>query len=180
MFGLGAWEIALILGAVLIFLGPDKVPEVARQIGKGLAFVRRTSADFARQVQYADLKEQVSKAVTDVVNDAMDDKPARPTESSGPGPNDPYAKIAAEEAAARSEGAPGDDFESPPGADDPDEGQAEDAAENGDEVHVEADAPETPALPVIKPAPGAIAYADLSDDPYADEDDEINGESEHE
>lgn len=35
MFGLGVGEILIILAAALIFIGPKKLPEIARGLGKG-------------------------------------------------------------------------------------------------------------------------------------------------
>lgn len=40
MFGLSTWEILIILAVALIFVGPDQLPKVARQIGKGVRQVR--------------------------------------------------------------------------------------------------------------------------------------------
>ncbi len=36
MFGLGAGEIALVLIIALIFIGPKKLPDLARGLGKGI------------------------------------------------------------------------------------------------------------------------------------------------
>lgn len=36
MFGLGVGEIAIILFVALIFIGPKKLPELARGLGKGI------------------------------------------------------------------------------------------------------------------------------------------------
>jgi sec-independent protein translocase protein TatA len=40
---LGAWEIALILVIVLIVFGVGKLPQVARELGKGIHLFRRAS-----------------------------------------------------------------------------------------------------------------------------------------
>ena len=45
---LGNSEMLLILLVALIFLGPRKLPQISRQIGKGLAEFRRASEDFKR------------------------------------------------------------------------------------------------------------------------------------
>ena len=45
---LGSTELLVILGAALIFFGPRKLPQLSRQIGKGLAEFRRASDDFKR------------------------------------------------------------------------------------------------------------------------------------
>lgn len=46
MFGLGFWEIAIILGVALLVLGPSKLPELARGLGKGLREFRKATEDF--------------------------------------------------------------------------------------------------------------------------------------
>jgi Tat protein translocase TatB subunit len=51
MFGLGPTEIIIILVVALIFVGPAKLPEIARSIGRGLRDLRRVSDDFQREIQ---------------------------------------------------------------------------------------------------------------------------------
>lgn len=46
MFGLGFGEIAIILVVALIVLGPSKLPELARGLGKGLREFRKATEDF--------------------------------------------------------------------------------------------------------------------------------------
>jgi TatA/E family protein of Tat protein translocase len=43
MFGIGMPELILIMGLALIVLGPKKLPEIARALGKGLAEFRRAT-----------------------------------------------------------------------------------------------------------------------------------------
>ncbi|MGH7931381.1 MAG: twin-arginine translocase TatA/TatE family subunit [Candidatus Binatia bacterium] len=43
MFGIGMPELLLILGLALIVLGPKKLPELARALGKGMAELRRAT-----------------------------------------------------------------------------------------------------------------------------------------
>lgn len=45
---LGTTELLVILGAALVFFGPRKLPQLSRQIGKGLHEFRRASEDFKR------------------------------------------------------------------------------------------------------------------------------------
>ena len=45
---LGTQELLVILGAALIFFGPRRLPQLSRQLGKGLAEFRRASEDFKR------------------------------------------------------------------------------------------------------------------------------------
>jgi Tat protein translocase TatB subunit len=43
MFGMGGTEILVILIVALIFLGPDKLPEAAKQISKGIRDIKKQS-----------------------------------------------------------------------------------------------------------------------------------------
>lgn len=44
--GIGIWEILIILFVTLLVVGPDKIPDVARTIGKALREARRASNYF--------------------------------------------------------------------------------------------------------------------------------------
>lgn len=50
MFGLSFWEIGIILGIALIVLGPTKLPELARSLGKGIREFRKATEDFKSTV----------------------------------------------------------------------------------------------------------------------------------
>lgn len=70
MFGLGMGEILIILVLALLLLGPTKLPEAAKQLGKGLREFRKTTDELKTQFEtelYAD-----------------DSKPARPTAVGSP------------------------------------------------------------------------------------------------
>ncbi len=49
MFGIGMTELLVILAIGLIVIGPKKLPELARSLGKGLAEFRRASTDIRRE-----------------------------------------------------------------------------------------------------------------------------------
>ena len=46
MFGLSFWEIAIIMVIALVVLGPSKLPEIARNLGKGLREFRKATEEF--------------------------------------------------------------------------------------------------------------------------------------
>jgi len=49
MFGIGMTELLVILAIALVVIGPKKLPELARSLGKGLAEFRRASTEMRRE-----------------------------------------------------------------------------------------------------------------------------------
>jgi sec-independent protein translocase protein TatA len=56
MFGIGMTELLVILAIALVVLGPKKLPEIARSLGRGLAEFRRASSDMRRE--FLDVSEE--------------------------------------------------------------------------------------------------------------------------
>lgn len=50
MFGIGMPELLLILAVALIVIGPKKLPDIARALGKGLAEFRRATDDLKNTI----------------------------------------------------------------------------------------------------------------------------------
>jgi sec-independent protein translocase protein TatB len=62
MFGIGSTELIVILIVALIVIGPAKLPEMAKSLGKALGEFRRVSTDVKRTIEMeAEQSEQKVK-----------------------------------------------------------------------------------------------------------------------
>jgi sec-independent protein translocase protein TatA len=78
MFGIGMPELLVILALALIVIGPRKLPELARALGKGLAEFKRATRDFHEPLAPPDRAERENSAEGSAKNQ---DDSAPPTTS---------------------------------------------------------------------------------------------------
>ena len=84
MFGIGMQELVLILVIALIILGPKKLPDVAKALGKALNEFKRATSDIKESLDLDNSLNTVKKSF-----DAMNDTPpAAATTASAPGPSE--------------------------------------------------------------------------------------------
>ena len=76
MFGLGIWEIAFILIIALLVLGPEKLPKVAKQLGRGMRELRKAASEFQTNLNEAS-NEPASSKPTDKEAIAPPDEPEK-------------------------------------------------------------------------------------------------------
>ena len=62
MFGLGISEIVLLLALALIVIGPKKLPEVAKALGKGYGEFRRAFGELKESVNIDDIDDKKTSA----------------------------------------------------------------------------------------------------------------------
>ena len=73
MFGIGMTELLVIFVIGLLVLGPKRLPELARSLGKGLAEFRRASTDMRRE--FMDVAEEVKITPPNLEESAADMPP---------------------------------------------------------------------------------------------------------
>lgn len=59
MFGIGPMELVLILVVALLVLGPKRMPELARTLGRGLGEFRRASSELRQSLALDDLQNEL-------------------------------------------------------------------------------------------------------------------------
>ena len=124
MFGIGPMELVLILVVALLVLGPKRMPELARTLGKGLGEFRRASADLRQSLALDEIQNELRDGLAGngtihrpVKKPEADDKPAQAGDEMAPGDEpkhpgelpddlDPHAHSGDTEGAKESEAAP--------------------------------------------------------------------------
>jgi len=91
MLDIGLSELLIILAVALIVLGPSKLPEVARKLGRGLAEFRRTSEDLRRSILLDDTPKK-RPPFTDAFPSAPRNRSFEPP-SAPPGDEPPGASV---------------------------------------------------------------------------------------
>lgn len=74
---IGTPEVVFILFIVVMVFGADKIPEIARGLGKGMRMLRDASSDIKSEItksaQQQGLDTEVTKEITEEINKVKDD-----------------------------------------------------------------------------------------------------------
>jgi len=73
MFNIGPTELLLILALALIVLGPRRLPELARALGKGLAEFKRATRDFHDEPSDDSPPQQADRVTDDSASVSLND-----------------------------------------------------------------------------------------------------------
>jgi sec-independent protein translocase protein TatB len=63
MFGIGTWELVVILILALLLVGPDKLPGMARSIGKSLTKLRQAADEVKREIDLDGIKKDITEEI---------------------------------------------------------------------------------------------------------------------
>jgi sec-independent protein translocase protein TatA len=66
MFGIGGGELFVIILVVLMLFGSDKVPEIARTLGKGMQQLKNASNDIKSEISKSANVEDIKKSFTEL------------------------------------------------------------------------------------------------------------------
>lgn len=58
MFGIGGGELLLIIVIALMLFGADKIPDIARMLGKGMAQIKNATNDIKQEISKATSEEE--------------------------------------------------------------------------------------------------------------------------
>ena len=148
MFGIGGSEILVILIVALLFLGPDKLPDAAKQISKGIRDLKKQSRVLQQTIEN---DEHIGGAIRDLKSALRGDEIApRPIKKKVIVEAEPENKILGEKAA-----------ELAPAEAKPDAADAAKASDVAAEVINEAAAtkePASPKMPVLVGEPDSESF----------------------
>lgn len=71
MFGIGGGEFFVIILIVLMLFGSDKIPEIARTLGKGFQQLKNATNDIKGEIHRSADVDGIKKTFTDIGTDNM-------------------------------------------------------------------------------------------------------------
>ena len=80
-------EIFIIVAAIFIIFGPQKIPEFARKFGKGMREIRKASTEIRREIN-----QEVNQYKTDLDLEKMATEPSKSVNTEGKGDTTPLPK----------------------------------------------------------------------------------------
>jgi len=73
MFGIGGGEIVFIVLVVLMLFGSDKIPDIARTLGRGMQQLKNATNDIKSEIHKSADIDDIKRTFTDIGNDIKTD-----------------------------------------------------------------------------------------------------------
>ena len=109
MFGLGMPEILLILAIALIVIGPKRLPELAKTLGRAMGEFKRSAQDLKRSIDLESTIQDVpapAKDLKKVIKEVNEDKDAEAGTEKGEQPAEQNPAVSAEPDTAEAQETP--------------------------------------------------------------------------
>jgi Tat protein translocase TatB subunit len=104
MFGIGMPELLIILAVALIVIGPKKLPDLAKSLGRAMGEFKRATNDLKQSIEQETGLDEVRQSMKEVKQDlrrSFDDIDTRPLSASGAAPAGTQAPTPEEVALAK-------------------------------------------------------------------------------
>lgn len=59
MFGLGTWELMVVMVAVLLLFGSKRLPSIARSLGKGINELKKAAEDIKKDINIDEINRDL-------------------------------------------------------------------------------------------------------------------------
>ncbi len=113
MFGIGMPEMILILAIALIVIGPKKLPDLAKSLGRAMREFKKATNEFKETMQIDGELAEVKKAFDDINEDVKSAVDLKPEFERKSGEKDQSDEAAEEKKPEKSSEVPAEDAESP-------------------------------------------------------------------
>lgn len=91
MFGIGMPEMLLILAIALIVIGPKKLPDLAKSLGRALREFKKATSELKESIELDSELKEVKKGFTNSFSDKKDALKSQPELTDNPKPSDQKA-----------------------------------------------------------------------------------------
>ena len=88
MFGIGMPEMLLILAIALIVIGPKKLPDLAKSLGRALREFKKATSELKESIELESELKEVKKGFTNSFSDKKDTLKSQPEVTDNPKPSD--------------------------------------------------------------------------------------------